>query len=64
MLFIRRYVTHNFRVATFNRRVCSVFGQLRVANVRIGDVIGRLWSRFGGVCQELFALRVVKHGVW
>jgi len=64
MLFIHRYATHNFGIATVNRRIRSVFGQLRVANGRIGEAIGQLWLRLGGVCHDLFTLRVVKHGVW
>jgi len=63
MLFIHPYTTQNFRIATFNRRVCSVFVPLRVANKRIGDAIGQLWSRFGGVCHDLFTLQVIKHGI-
>jgi len=63
MLLIRRYATYNFRVATFNRRIRTALGQLRVANVRIGDAIGPLWLRFGGVCRYLVTLRVVKHGI-
>jgi len=49
MLFIRRYVTRNFPIATFNRRIRTALVPLRVANKRIGVAIGQLWLRFGGV---------------
>jgi len=63
MLFIHHYATHNFPVATGNRRLWLVLGQLRVVNRRIGDAIGQLWLRFGGMCQDFVTLRVVKHGI-
>jgi len=49
MLFIHGLATHNFRVATFNLRIRTALGQLRVVNVRIGVAIGQLWSLFRGV---------------
>jgi len=51
------------QLAIANHRLRSLFGQLRVANGRIGHVIGHLWLHFGGLCQGLFTLRFVKHGI-
>jgi len=59
MAFIRLYATHNFRVATGNRRVWIVFGRLRVGNRRVADVIGQLRLRFVGVCHDSVTLRFV-----
>jgi len=61
--FSHRYATHNFRIATVNRRIRSVFVPLWVEHGRIGDAIGQLWLRFGGVCQELLTLRLAVYDI-
>jgi len=61
--FIHLNATRNYLLATVNRRIRTAFRQLRVAKGCIGDAIGQLWPRIGGVCHDLFTLRVVKHGI-
>jgi len=61
--FILRDMTVTHGIATVNRRLRSLFRQPWVANGRIGDVIGRLWLRIVGVCQDFFTLRFVMRDI-